>query len=346
MLETAPTDVVFVTDEEYTGDPALADAALAAELIWPINETWAAEGIKARFVTATETEPLWAHPTIFLGYRANRREGRIFVVPDDFMRELPAIFDAADFFRSEHILQWLINKGLMKGNSYERLPDIEFDEEKGYGWRAFGYELLQLVGLQLKRKPDGSTGLWMDGFPDEISHFYPALFGFDTVAVPVGFETLGFTSLDMEGSSRAYRSGYELLEWPVDDTRYMPDGKLPYGGVALGLIEPAHENLPEIEGWLDDADNAELQELLLGKPDGVRFVPKIATTIGAAVPCSSETVAAAILANLTVSEDDRIDRILLNKAQRAAEAGLGYHDAVLGRNHALIDAICSFEERE
>ena len=125
---------------------------------------------------------------------------------------------------------------------------------------------------------------------------------------------------------------------PTYSERYTPGGTLPYGA-ASGLVEATSEDLPDVSGWLDDAGNAELQELLFGRPPGVRFLPEIKLAGSVPVPVEHGTVAAALLANLSVDEEDRVSERLLAGARARADAGLAYHEAVVTHHRRLIDAM-------
>ena len=332
VLDVAPFEIGVSSPDQTPDEPAFVTET--RKFAYSMGADPDEMGWQVGFTSAPNADTAWANPSVLLGYRAHRRQTRMFVVPQDFIRELPAVFDLEDFFEpGEHLLQWLIVKGLMKGEAFERLPDISFSAKLGFGWQTFDYERVQGVYVEARAKPDGSSGLWVHAVADDSPHYHPVLFGFDAVALE---QRRLFFSECLEPST--YWSRYEFIWWPTEDERYMPGGKMPYGA-ASGLIEPEYEELPEVTGWLDDTGNAELQDLLLGSPDRVRFVPRIATAPGAAVPCRAGTVAATILANLAARREDTIAQQLLAQAQIKAEAGLAYHEAVLDHNRNLIDAI-------
>ncbi len=292
-----------------------------------------------RFEPSTSHDQDWVYPILRLGLRGHSRQAKIFVIPQDFVQDLPfdQEFDDGEKALEERVMEWLIAKGLMSGKAYEDLPDISFDEAKGYGWRTFIYEIVQSIWIEVRPKSDGTPGLWVTASydDDDMTHFYPRIPGLDTLAVeansPVGW--LGFIGMYIDSKSL-----YEFIEWPTTSPEFMVGGKMPRGA-ASGLIDSASEDLPTIEGWLDDLENAELQDMLFRNPNGIRFCPSIATDNSLPPPCQQGTVAAAIFTNAGCEREARLGRVLMQQARTIASAGLGFYDALIAHNRARIESM-------
>lgn len=341
VLHAAPFGTTILSDDEVSGnDRLLVQAALAADAIEPMSDHGVAMGWRTRFTSKGMPQGTgWSEPTITLGIRAHRRETRMFVVPHNFASDLPPHAEEEDGAPDERILEWLISKGYLEGRSYENLPDIAYTDATGIGWRSYPYEVLQFVLLQAKAKPDGSPGLWIHTFADDLGHYHPILLMFDSAAADVGCgSALSFIGQAVTNDDYTYHSIYDFVAWPAWSERHMPGGSMPYGA-ASGMVEAAYEETPEVSGWLDDADNAELQELLFGSAADTRFLPEIRVAGGLPVPVNQDSVAGALLANLAVGEEDRISERLLAKAKARADAGLAYHEAVVAHHRQMIDHI-------
>lgn len=341
VLRSAPFGTVVQTEDEADDmNPALAEAALAADAIDPKDERSLKMGWRTRFTTEpSAVRSGWSEPTAVLGLRAHARETRMFVVPEGFAAELPPTADE-DIHPDERILEWLIHKGWAQGRSFEDLPEIPYSAETGAGWRAFRYEILQIVMLTARPKADGSPGLWVDAMASDLAHYHPVLPTFDTAKAEIGkgwlWSFIGQTVTN--GVDYSYWSSYDYVAWPTWNERHMPGGAMPLGA-ASGLVESTAEELPDVSGWLDDVENAELQELLFGRQGGVRFIPEVAIVRGMPVPVDATTVAGTLLGNLSAPEEDRVSERLLAKARARADAGLSYHEAVVAHHRKLIDAM-------
>lgn len=341
VLATSPFGMtVSHLEADQKADDALTRASFLADEIRSTSEHGLAMGWKDRFVPAAPGSSIgWADPTVTLGLRAHRREARMFVVPEGFMDDLPASTDDEDPAPDERVIEWLIAKRLMNGKDWEDLPEIQYDEGKGYGWRPFPYELIQFVLLQVRQKDDGSPGLWATAFTDDIEHYHPVISGYDLVAAELG-KGLATSFIGMDIYRKPFSSTYKFVEWPTWNERYMPGGSMPRGA-ASGLIDPEGEEEPEVSGWLDDTDNQEVQDLLFNTTDGIRFVPEVRIDKSVPTPCAVGSVAASIFANLSVADEDRIGDRLLAKAKRFAVAGLTYHQAVLDHHRDLIASMAT-----
>lgn len=339
MLAAAPFKIgLELSDAEPTVPEALrpvaARAAEAAIGQYRMDGTYRYEFIS----DPTAEHQGWAHPIARLGLRAHRRHSRIFVVPQSVLH--PDAEGDDETSPEELVSAWLVAEGLLSGEeAYEDLPEISYDAGKGYGWQSFPYDIVQSVHIEARPKGDGTIGLWVSAHVSEMDHYHPFTIGRDTAAVEAGRTGwLDFIGMPMDYHGPA--SSYVLINWPVYDRKFMNGDALPYGAVS-GLIETDDRDFTDVEGWIDDTENAEVQDLLFGIKPNVRFLPSVTIDPHTPSPCSEQTIASAFFKNLPVGVEERIGQRLLEQADRFAQAGLAYHDAVLAHHRALIDGMAS-----
>jgi hypothetical protein len=273
----------------------------------------------------------WPHPTVFLGHLKIPRTTRMFVIPQNFTQDLPALADKDDLFAFERVFDWLNLKGLMQG---KKLPEILYNKSVGYGWRPYPYDLAQKLWLEVRQKTDGTPGLWLSsekGYEVDF-HFYPHIAGLDVFALARGVDFLrGIVP-------EPYDTDYSYIEWPTDNASLMVNGRLPWSA-ASGLVEIDFEDLPDTDGWIDDPGNADLQDLLLHNVTDSRFSPVFPIS-DVPPPGQLDTVAAALILNAGCeAPEERISRRLLHQAQTISKAGLGFHDALLSHHRAVIESM-------
>lgn len=283
----------------------------------------------------------WCYPSVQLGLRGHRRQTRMFVVPFNFREQ----FRDDELLDVDEMLEWAAAKGLISWDSYEGLPEVEFDEDKGYGWRDFPHKLLQPVWLSIRPKTDSSPGLWVTAGSDECCR-YPDIRDIDTLAIAAGGRPISVAGtmwdanfIDWPGE---YDPDYGSVEWPKEDPRFLIDG-IPPPGAASGVIESDFETFPSIGGWIDDRDNLELQDILFRNPSGTRFCPSIETADDPP-PCQAGTVAASIISNIGCAEDDRFFSSLINEAKDCARAGIEFHAALIAYHKNRIDQMLGEQE--
>lgn len=297
-----------------------------------------------------ENDVAWSYPKIRIGLFGFRVNTRIFSVPSEFYKEIPNCTERNPFV-AEWILEWLYIKGILNIDDCDTiggkfcnnwpLPDVSFDPERGYGWKAFSYDILREVWLECRPRQDGSVGLWVsiarnDGSYD---HCYPILDHFDclageAVAPPVYSNHLPFWWSE-EG-------GYMIAHWPHNDPIFSP----PPAEAVIGLVDldpiemdqfSFEGEAPEMAGWLDDLDNRELQELLFRTPDRARFLPSVEINDNAPPACRPGTIANTLLANLACLPEERIVTRIVDASERIAAAGLTFHDALVSHYRRLVD---------
>lgn len=317
------------------------------------------------YISAPETaeaEIAWSLPKIRLGLLGYKVDTRIFVVPNNFLDELRAAgFDQiweTDTDQAHWVSTWLDWKRLIHVDETDfgewTLPEIDYAPETGFGWTNFTYEIVREVWLSCRPKIDGKPGLWLsvDTSDDLMERYYPALHQIDCLAIeasapPVLLRTIPWFYPDTVGNSPNQSEQYQFLEWPRQDPVFTIDLQ-PKLLPLPGLLEPLDNcegewgdvnDLPFIGGWLDDTSNDELQNTLFRLPPGVRFLSSIPTDGNAPPICQPGTIAEALFANLACLSEEQVMSSLVHAGERLAEAGLGYHEALMKHYGTLIDQL-------
>jgi hypothetical protein len=279
----------------------------------------------------------WAFPIIKLGLVGYRRTSRIFVIPHDFANELPfdQEFEDGDKAADERVFEWLVAKQIIPNTPYAKLPEITYSEALGYGWKPFTFDVPREVWLEVRPRQHGAPGLWLSSYAPDWSHTYPVLQTIDTLAIEAAREmqsSLGFLAMSLE------RLTYEYLEWPVYDLAFMEDSSIP-GGAFSGLLDLDAPDMSDVEGWIEDLENTELQDFLFRLPPEARFCPSISTEDDVPPPCRAGTIAAAIFSNAGSALDERIAIQFITQAQAISENGLAFHAALLASHRTRIDSM-------
>lgn len=309
-----------------------------------------------------DAEIAWAFPQLRLGLLGFQVDTRIFVVPPDLIAQLRAggDFDIGqdDDYLEGWISTWLDWKGLIHDDGEVRatwtLPEVEYTPEAGYGWTQFTYEIVREAWLSCRPKDDGRPGLWLsvDTSDDMCERFYPVLRQIDCLAkeaaaTPVLLKDIPwFYEIGVGG--RLHRSDeYRLVSWPERDQVFTIDQRPEFAPLP-GLLDPLDDfegewgdanDLPFVDGWLDDASNDELQNILFRLPPGARFLPSIPTDSKAPPICRPGTIAEALFANLACRPDEQVYFHLVDAGERIAEAGLRFHEALMQHYGSLIDQL-------
>ena len=307
-----------------------------------------------------DTEIAWAFPQLRLGLLGFQVDTRIFVVPSDFLTELRATGTHQIGQRDEPadwVSTWLSWKGLIHDDGEDRgtwtLPEVEYTPEAGYGWTQFTYEIVREAWLSCRPRADGRPGLWLsvDTSDDMFERFYPVLRQIDCLAIeaaaPPGLlSQLPFYAPEVGGDPYSVR-GYGVLSWPELDPVFTIE-QAPEFAPPPGLLDPLDDfesewgdanDLPSVGGWLDDASNAELQNILFRLPSGARFLPSISTDLKAPPICRTGTIAEALFANLACLPEQQVYFHLADAGERIAEAGLKFHGALMQHYASLIDQL-------
>ena len=367
VLEITPFSIaragVKEFDHERHDDPAVEMASRAASNIRDID---ASLGIGrfgndplVRFhrVFGTEAddgdaETTWAFPQMRLGLLGFQTEKRIFVVPADFFAELRAagLYDIAERANpADWVSAWLMWKGLIHEDTETRswtLRDVEYKSDTGYGWTYIDCEVVREAWLSCRRKSDGSPGLWLsvDTSDNLFERFYPVLRQFDCLAAEAAAASVQLGQLPFHAD---VVGEYGFLSWPEHDQLFSLV-ELPENARLPGLLEFPDEcegewgdadDLPFVGGWLDDASNDDLQNILFRLPLGARFLPSIPTNPKAPPICRPGTIAEALFANLTCLPEEQVCTYLAHAGERIAEAGLSFHQAVMDFYGKLIEEL-------
>lgn len=279
----------------------------------------------------------WALPIIQLGLVGYRSKSRIFVIPHNFTNELPfdQEFEDGDKAPDERVFEWLVAKQIVPDAASATLPEIIYSEELGYGWSPFTFDVPRQVWLEARPRANGSPGLWLSSDAPSWSHTYPVLSTMDTLAIQaaLGMQSwLDFLPMSLQ------RSRYEYLEWPVNNSAFMGNCGIPTGAFS-GLLDLDDREMSDVEGWVDDLENAELQEFLFRLQPDARFCPSIVIDDDVPPPCRAGTLAAAIFSNAGSAPDDRIAMQFIQQAKVISNNGLAFHAALLAIHRARIDTL-------
>ncbi|MEH6790619.1 hypothetical protein [Parasphingorhabdus sp.] len=291
-----------------------------------------------RFEPSTRNaDESWQFPTISLGLAGYRHESRIFVIPHDFLDDLPfgrERYEDGETEDDELIYEWLVMKNVSPDDRKAKLPEVTYSEYHGFGWKPFTYDVPRPVWLKVKPRPDSGAGLWLTAPAEDMGICYPVLSGLDALAIQARMRPFRWHSF----IPQRYNLHYDYLRWPDYTPEFMTGADLPLGA-ASGLLEEPYHEMIDIEGWLDDLDNGELQEFLFRLAPRSRFCPSIVLDEELPPPCRSGTIAAAIFSNAGSARDERMAMQLISQAGVIAANGLDFHAALLASNRALIDAM-------
>lgn len=278
----------------------------------------------------------WRRPHRAQG-RPERRLAIIFVVPHDFIHDLPydQEFEDGDKAADERVLEWLVAKQILPDTDNARLPEITYSENLGYGWRPFTFEVPREVWLEVRPRAESSPGLWLSSYAPDWVYCCPIIPNMDTLANEV---RLGAMSLPGILPMSLDRSWYEFLQWPVDDPAFLLDSSIPPGAFS-GLLDLDAQEMSDVEGWVDDLENTELQEFLFRLQPDARFCPSISIDDDVPPPCRAGTLAAAIFSNAGSALDDRLAMQFIQQANVISENGLAFHAAFLATHRARIDTL-------
>ena len=321
--------------DRYSRGPLGRAARRASEILFSRYRTLDGHGYRFEASNGSADDQ-WSHPLLHLGLVGYRRHGKIFVVPRDFLADLPFDQDVEDGYKDseDRVIEWLEKNGILLSKPYAKLPQINYSEELGYGWRPFVFDEPRRVWLEVRQSPSGCPGLWVSSQSADIAYCYPVLGEMDALAIESRRRPswLNFVPIPLEDSR------YSLLQWPTDDPDFLIEMEVPDGGHS-GLVEIDHEEMPDVEGWLDDLDNVELQDFLFHLAPNSRFCPSIVVDDEVPAPCQAGTVAAALFANAGSDPVDRIAVQLLNQAEAISDCGLEFLSALLAANRERIEAM-------
>ncbi|AWJ87761.1 hypothetical protein TSH58p_30070 (plasmid) [Azospirillum sp. TSH58] len=322
LLETTPIalePVDAITAASLHQDPAGTARGAPPELVALLG--W---GAHLAFTTPSRSENApwssrWAEPVLSIGQVERRLTTRLFVLPPDLARQVAPLPYA---FLPDAVLSWLREMG----SDGETLPDVAWSPDTGHGWRTAELAVLHTAALRLTRGTDGQPRLRLelagtDGgyptfvLPDHVSPDAVVARGADEkVCVDLSTGNAEFKGLFRPAWAGGVGDQGELFglfdHW--GDYPFEPE----FGGT--------------VDGWIDDGL---IGDLLLNA--GIAFHPSIEAP-AMAVPCADGTIAAALLRNVA-GAGATISQLLVERARVIAEAGLRYHDALIGRYAAAIE---------
>lgn len=336
-----PVNAVFISTDRYNGDTysqgPLGEAARGAEQIAHFRYRQDHESSYRFEPRKGYGHADWQYPILLLGLVGYRRESRIFVIPHNFVDELPfdQEFDDEEKSLEDRVVEWLVMKEVVPDKDDAKLPELKHSPELGFGWKPFTFDVPRRVWVEVRPRADGSPGLWLSSHAPDWVYTYPVLPGMDTLSIEANCGNQSwFRFLPMSVD----RSLYEFLHWPTCHPEFLVGSTLPEGAVS-GLLDPNYHDMSDVEGWLDDLENAELQDFLFRLPTTARFYPSISLDDEVPPPCPIGTVAAAIFANAGSAPEDRIAMQFMRQSEVIAMAGLAFHAAFLASHRARIEAM-------
>lgn len=300
----------------------------------------------ARFVTGKSGFVYfsWANPRIKIGYVAIPVESRIFVVPKDVAAMLSPENDREEGVASREVAAWfdaiaskskyLPDRGLLG----RPLPEIDYSESTGFGWKACFLSVICEVYLQIEPGVDGVPIInilirnYFDSAPIAFSFWDHDLHKPEQAIRDAGFGRTHVRNLEVLDFGW-HMSCKVVHALPFD--AYADDETAP---PVIGMIQdidgPFDEGF-DAEGW---TGNPEISDLLMSNM--ARFYPTVPDAEPTNGPLVGESIGAAILHNvIDASQDTSIASELIKRAQLTADAGLRFHEALIDRYREAIRSI-------
>lgn len=335
---------------ERNADELLEQASLKAQNVISIHHPCIDELYRFALVPG----PLiWSYPLLGLGLLGHQQEDtEIFVLPRSLWSEAVAFRDDKLQDKKDHqpvdvarelLSSWLTAKGLPTSQSELDDLNLPYDDTAGYGWAPYSYEIPERVVLAVMPKPDGSPGLWLYSCGREIyTSAYPIPDKIDCLDIRAKEHWSSNPDLDFKVIS-SEDMGYHLMIHLGFDTKnamaeeFSPTGPIPGLLRADFAAKWQEDDYPGVEGWLDDIDNAELQDFLFRNPVKTRFCPSISVDADTLSPCGKGTIAASLFGNVACPSEERILTQLCDQAEIIAASGLAYHQALIAHHQRLIE---------
>lgn len=315
LLDTTPFGVDRVEDDtEGPSDDPFVDAKRLADGLpkdfW--KQPWT-----LRFDPA-DADVSWSEPTIKIGCLAVERELPLFRIPPEVAPLF--VWDEEEAGLSSAAEDWLSKVGESGGH----LPDIAFDPDRGVGWKDQSLLQLYTVYLSLERdrgaKPELTLGFYDLGSGPTfvlgpVSRIDPGTIG-RAMAEP--------DSVHDSGPSISWRSEYIGLRlpawWPAGDSRGSPGQILGYFENPLECPDAGINGRVEDEGIAPFALSAE----------SMRFFPTFELDEHLPGLLPPDSLGAALLRNIAAEDSERrLDRMLRERAEGIARAGLCFHEKVV-----------------
>jgi hypothetical protein len=308
----------FTADEWKVAEaPKYGAAAIIPDALVKIMFS---ERIKGAYFDNENKWPWDALPYLSIGKVALSFIGRLFVIPDSVAR---CLYDDGGClsFGSEGN-KWFAE---ICGDSDE-LPEIAYDRKLKYGWREQPMSFITEVFLRVENvngKP--SISLNTDYMDYQVSEHYEYSKLGNQIPLAIGADQLRIADSDFFSFLTFF-----LYAKPMEDEDPIEGLKIdgyPIRG-PIGILDhecfPCNSLYPQETGWTDDEM---ISRILMG--NDVRFYPSIDKAEPIGVALNPGSVGAGIIANLRDAEnEDRIDKILIERAKLMAEAGIGFYEAV------------------
>lgn len=324
VLRDAPFDVTALDEEEFdlcdvhAASPQWVPAALMRPMFSEFVEG-AVFDPDAAFPTG------WQHPMIEIGQIAFRTDAPLFVLPTDVAEFFKPEAADADGVIPPEARAWLQEQGAGQRHTnglMESLPQVEYGERGEFGWRTASIACMKHAGLEVCPSSEGEPTIrlvtW--GLADTVAY---TQFHFsqreEEAAIAASAGTLSQVSMaDIDGSE---------IVWVLHAAPFEARAPKDPSPRVVGLLDFLwHEDIHLYEllepGWTETPSAASL--LLKGEH---QFYPAVPQTEAPPVPIQKGSVGAGLYANLVAAvEENRFDKILIEKAKLTAEAGLRFHE--------------------
>lgn len=281
----------------------------------PIEFASLAEGTHASLVDALGRNRAndWTCPAVRLGSVARFMPARVFVLPQEWAAGIDQTPGASAL---PELMAWLEARGATS----EKLPDVAWSEETGWGWRQMDLSVVHAVDLVRAPEAEGGAALRLEVYGED--GLYPTVVGSGEVQIEEMLARDAHEEVchDLWIGELPVKALWQPA-WAAEDRRPRLLG--PFDHWSDYTLQPACGAIAE--GWVEDRL---IGDVLLSP--GFTFHPAIEAPDDSdkAVPCHTRSAAAAILRNLEAA-DARIDHLLIRHADLIARAGLGHHDRLI-----------------
>ncbi|MEY4967111.1 MAG: hypothetical protein RL274_2694 [Pseudomonadota bacterium] len=275
----------------------------------------------------------WHRPYLSIGKVELKAEAEVFKIPKSISKHFSEKFSTDEGF-GPAATKWLNSIS----DKNEELPSVYASEDDEYGWTDMMFSVVLNVGLHIKPGPDGrpTLGLAVGGYDDMnwFSHVDRTSY-IDTLTLFK--EEYHQCRLDFWITDDFDYPYIALYREPYKFGAKEPAvfGIMPLAWVTNDLLfefTPSRGGTPDESPWTDDWATS---ELLLGHE--AKFYPSIPDSAPDGVPLSPGSIGASLIANLErATDDNRIDKLLIEKARLTAEAGLNFHEAMVDRSRRAL----------
>jgi hypothetical protein len=340
LLEFAPFKVVYDDKEPRKSLPSegLEQAAQGANAL----PEYYTGGRKVRFTDWNDPRESisgnWYLPVIDIGNIVYSYKSSIFMFPRDFVALLPRYDD----YKSREMYDMEILRAVKKyksNNGFKftyrsgtlHIPKSKFTAERGWGWIDADIEDVLSVKIELDYTKKSEFNISFSGLHlAKISltdYLGRNIHGISNRAM-MGCQRIYCgeheSSIPMDTSS-IFKLGYMYFwpHWHDEYSDYIPDTLAFFiDGSDLGLIH------------FDTKYEKHNSKIIFDK--NYDFFPSFQTDESVGTPYAPQSIAAALLRNVSLDKEHRIDHHIVDVAATIANAGLRYYDSIIRHHREII----------